>query len=86
MRRPLLHALPLILMLTATPALVGCGGEEVEEDVGAEVPVDTITQRPRDSAVGASGLPGAGGVRRAIDASDAAESRAAAMDSISGGR
>ncbi|HEU4565157.1 MAG TPA: hypothetical protein VFS05_10930 [Gemmatimonadaceae bacterium] len=43
---------------------------------------DTGTQRQRDSAIGASSLPGAAGVRGAIDASDAAASRDARLDSI----
>lgn len=49
------------------------------------IPVDSITRRQRDSAIGASGLPGAAGVRGALDASDAAAERAALIDSLSGG-
>ncbi len=41
-----------------------------------------VTQRQRDSAVAASGLPGAQGVGRAIRAADGAEARNAALDSI----
>ncbi len=43
---------------------------------------DTLTQRQRDSAVGASALPGAGGVRRALAAQDSANRRTAQLDSI----
>lgn len=62
--------------------LVGCSGEQESAD---SVPADTITQRQRDSAIGASKLPGAQGVRGALEASDAASSRAARIDSLSGG-
>lgn len=73
-----------VLFLTlACIAAPGCAGGE--PDTGA-IRADSITQRQRDSAVGASGLPGSGGVRRALDASDAAAARAAAHDSLAGGR
>jgi hypothetical protein len=68
-------AAPLVLALFAS-----CSGGDAGD---AETPPpDSITQRQRDSAVGASGLPGSGGVRGALDASDAAADRAARMDSI----
>lgn len=38
---------------------------------------DSVSQRQRDSAIGASALPGAGGVRGALRASDSAASRRA---------
>jgi hypothetical protein len=41
-----------------------------------------MTQRQRDSTIAESRLPGARGVGRALDASDAAAARAAAADSI----
>jgi len=44
------------------------------------------TQRQRDSAIGASQLPGAQGVGRALRASDSASSRRALEDSIAGER
>jgi hypothetical protein len=40
------------------------------------------TQRERDSAIGASMLPGAGGVRGALRADDSAAARNARLDSI----
>ena len=40
------------------------------------------TQRERDSAIGASTLPGAGGVRGALRADDSAAARNARLDSI----
>lgn len=43
---------------------------------------DTLTQRQRDSAVGASRLPGAQGIGRAQAAQDSAAARNAQLDSI----
>jgi hypothetical protein len=43
---------------------------------------DTMSQRARDSAIGASNLPGAPGVSAAIRAADSAEARNARLDSI----
>jgi hypothetical protein len=40
------------------------------------------TQRERDSALGASNLPGAGGVRGALRADDSAAARNARLDSL----
>lgn len=42
---------------------------------------DTLTQRQRDSVVGASKLPGASGISKAQGAQDAAAARTAATDS-----
>ena len=61
-------------------ALAGCGGADRE----AAAPADTLTQRQRDSIVGASSLPGAGGVRRAIDVADSAAARQSVIDTIGG--
>ena len=60
--------------------LAGCPGGE--EESAAQPPVD---QRTRDSAIAESGVPGAGGVRGALDIADSAAARQARMDSISGG-
>jgi hypothetical protein len=43
---------------------------------------DTLTREQRDSVIGASSLPGARSVQRAIDAQDTANARGAAMDSL----
>ena len=43
---------------------------------------DTLTQRERDSTIGASKLPGAPGVSAAIRAADSANARNARLDSI----
>ena len=40
------------------------------------------TKRERDSVIGASQLPGAAGVRRAIEAADSAAARNARLDSV----
>lgn len=42
---------------------------------------DTLTQRQRDSVVGASGLPGARGISKAQAAQDSANARTARTDS-----
>ncbi|NNG16544.1 MAG: hypothetical protein HKM89_08690 [Gemmatimonadales bacterium] len=44
--------------------------------------VDPDSQRVRDSAIGASKLPGAAGVRGAIRAADSASARRAREDSV----
>jgi hypothetical protein len=41
-----------------------------------------MTQRQRDSAIGASGLPGASGIRRAQQLSDSIRAQNARLDSI----
>lgn len=70
-------------------AFAACSGGAPESGSGTAadtVSPDSITRRQRDSAIGASGLPGAQGVRGALEASDAAAARAAAIDSMAGGR
>ncbi len=49
---------------------------------GAAERRDTLTQRQRDSAIGASALPGARGVRGALGVSDSAARRNAQLDSV----
>ena len=43
---------------------------------------DTLTRRQKDSILGASRLPGAGGIRGALSAQDSAAARNARVDSI----
>ena len=43
---------------------------------------DSLTQRERDSVLGAAQLPGAGGVRGALRASDSAAARREREDSV----
>ena len=45
---------------------------------------DSLTRRQRDSAIGASNLPGAKGVQGALRASDSIAAHTAAIDSIGG--
>lgn len=67
---------PLVLALAACPE----GGSN------ADSPADSLTQRQKDSIVGESSLPGAGGVRDMIEASDRQKARADRLDSLSGNR
>ena len=52
-----------------------CGGDD-------QPPRHEMTQRERDSVIGASRLPGARGVRGALEASDSAAARRRRADSI----
>ncbi len=54
--------------------IAGCGGGKKEESRG--------DQRARDSAIGASTLPGAAGVRGALRAADSAAVRNSRIDSV----
>jgi len=54
--------------------VAGCSGSAEQGDVRGE--------RERDSVIGQSRLPGAGGVQGALDASDSADARNARLDSI----
>lgn len=42
---------------------------------------DSLTRRQKDSAIGASAIPGAQGVRKAMSAADSEAARTAAIDS-----
>lgn len=57
-------------------AALGCGSGE-QPEAKAE-----LTQRERDSAIGASKLPGAHGVTRALSAADSAAARNSRLDSL----
>ena len=60
-------------------ALAACGGA----DKGPKMQnADTLTQRQRDSVIGASRLPGAQGIQKAQAAQDSAAARQARTDSI----
>lgn len=62
------------LLLTLT---LGCTLRDAPEDSG-----DPQTQRARDSVLGASRLPGAAGVRGALDVADSAAARRAREDAV----
>jgi outer membrane biogenesis lipoprotein LolB len=62
-----------------TAALAACSGSARPP---AQQSADTLTQRQRDSTLGASKLPGAQGVSRAQAAQDSAAARNARADSI----
>ncbi|MDP3775462.1 MAG: hypothetical protein Q8Q85_14480 [Gemmatimonadales bacterium] len=65
-------AIPLLLLVAA------CGKSDAPRMQNA----DTLTQRQRDSVIGASGLPGAQGISKAQAAQDSANARTARADSI----
>ena len=66
---------PLLLMALLA---AGCSNGE-SKDVVAK---DTLTDRQRQEAIGKSGLPGATGINRALQASDSAAARNQRLDSI----
>lgn len=66
-----------IVTLLLVAGLAACGGGE-----GQANRPDTLTRRQRDSAIGASNLPGAQGVRGALQAQDSAAARNARLDSL----
>jgi hypothetical protein len=63
-------AVPLVLLAVTTCSPSGEGATRPR------------TERERDSILGASQLPGARGVRGALNASDSAEARNARLDSV----
>jgi hypothetical protein len=71
-----MRSLIVLLALLGAPAACGKKADEPPPRTAAE-------QRAVDSTVGASRLPGAGGVRGALQASDSAEARARLLDSLS---
>jgi len=60
--------------------LIGCSSGK--KPAAAAQDTVTLTQRQRDSVIGASKIPGAGGVTKAMRAQDTAKAQAAALDSI----
>ena len=58
-------------------AICACSGGQDQRQ-----PADTLSQRERDSVIGASKLPGAAGVRRALQAADSATARRRVEDSL----
>ena len=72
-RRPPIAGLAAALLLA-----VACSGGSPD---GGSEGADSLTRRQRDSAVAESGLPGAAGVRGAMDVADSAAARAGRIDS-----
>lgn len=66
--------LPVLLLLATA-----CAGASEDEGAAAQ---DTLTRAQRDSIIGASSLPGARSVQRAIDTRDSANARSSAVDSL----
>lgn len=67
------HSFAMSAVLLA--AAFGCGKEEPKR-------ASELTERQRDSVIGASQLPGAQGVRGALRVSDSADARRARYDSV----
>jgi hypothetical protein len=67
-----------LIMIAGVLGLCACG----QRGTDAASSVDTLTRRERDSIIATMPIPGAGGVGRALDASDRARERANALDSI----
>lgn len=70
------------LTITAAMALgmAACSKSHAAESATSKKP---LTERQRDSVIGASKLPGAGGVSAALRVSDSASAKRAREDSIS---
>ena len=64
-----------VLLICSAAAVASCSSE-----TGGNRR-DTMTQRQRDSVLGQSKLPGAGGVAKAMRAADSAKARQALIDS-----
>lgn len=67
-----------ILTIAALTTAAGCSSKPEE----TPPPRTPEQQRAVDSTIGASALPGAGGVRNALAASDSAKAKAAQLDSL----
>jgi hypothetical protein len=70
----------MALRVLAAALLVGVVIACASEDTGGNRR-DTMTQRQRDSVLAQSGIPGAQGVGKAMNAADSAKARQAQLDS-----
>jgi hypothetical protein len=61
--------------------LAGCSPRHDDAASESSAARDTLTERQRDSVIGASKLPGAKAVNKALQAEDAAAAHNAAIDS-----
>ena len=68
------------LAVSVALALVACA-----EPPPAGKPRSQMTQREKDSVIAASGLPGAGVVKKGMSMADAEARRAAMLDSVTNG-
>ena len=75
-----------MLVLVGLLALAGCGTDDGVDGESTLPVTDSLSAQQqrarRDSAVAGSGLPGAEGVGRALDAAEAANARNEAHDTI----
>ena len=69
----------ILKLVTLIILAASCSGGSAGDNAAA---ADTLTRAQRDSVIGASKLPGARGVQRAIEVRDSAAARNAAMDSL----
>ena len=74
LRSPALPRLCAYLLLIATAAMSGC---QSRTTAGSG-----RTERERDSIIGQSSIPGAGGVKKALDVADSSQARVGKEDSI----
>lgn len=70
------------LVPLALLALAACGGGTPADGAPDSPAREPLTQQQRDSIIGASALPGAGAVQRALDAANRISDRAARLDSL----
>jgi hypothetical protein len=76
-------ARPLRALLVALAlGLTACSSGDAANEVSA---ADTLTRRQKDSIISTMPIPGARGVGRALEASDAAAARARRFDSLAAG-
>ena len=71
------HSMRALVVIAAVVVAAACSKAEPPPP-----PRDAAQQRKVDSTIGASRLPGAGGVRNALAASDSAAKRKALLDSL----
>jgi len=71
-----------VLILVAGLFLVAC--PDGSGRTSKKTPADTLTTRQRDSVLGETPIPGASGVRKALQIQDSARARTARVDSIGG--
>lgn len=72
------HSMRALVVIAAVVVAAACSKAEQPPPP----PRDAAQQRKVDSTIGASRLPGAGGVRNALAASDSATKRKALLDSL----